>query len=98
MLKQKSRLFVCSIAFAMIAGGLITGYSYIASTVGSLGTDRDLSLPQSLLSFGPVWESRHFDLSLPITNKGVAPVEVLDIKASCACVSLSPRAFKLAPG
>ncbi|MCH8045203.1 MAG: DUF1573 domain-containing protein, partial [Planctomycetes bacterium] len=50
------------------------------------------------LDFGEVWVQDKFQWTLPITNTSSEPVEVLEFRSSCNCLSIEPKTLVLAPG
>jgi Protein of unknown function (DUF1573) len=57
-----------------------------------------LSPSRAATDFGEAWEDQRFAWKLPLTNTTPETVRVLDISASCMCVSIEPQAFTLPPG
>jgi hypothetical protein len=48
--------------------------------------------------FGEAWEDQRFAWTVPLTNTSPVAVRVLDVSASCTCVSIEPRSFVVPPG
>lgn len=54
----------------------------------SSATNGSLTVRESALDVGEVWEDSGFRWDLPITNNSSVDVEILDIKAQCGCLSV----------
>lgn len=57
-----------------------------------------LSICHRSRDLGHVWERADFRWIVPILNTSLKSVDVLNVSASCACVSVSPRAFTVPAG
>lgn len=80
---------------------LATGAGLTSATVLVLGTRANtrpgLSVPESCLSLGDVWEDSSFRVILPISNSSRSPIRIDEVATSCTCTSVTPRAFTLQP-
>jgi hypothetical protein len=85
----------------------VIGVCWVAITVYVLipGKTADLKLPAaplaaepSSLLFGAVWNTDHFQWTVPVHNVSNEWVHVKRLKTSCTCTSVSPSAFTLKPG
>lgn len=82
----------------VVAAALGVGRLLQPSPAKSGGRTALLTPDRAAADFGEAWESQRFAWKLPLTNTTPETVRVLDISASCTCVSIEPQAFTLPPG
>jgi hypothetical protein len=57
-----------------------------------------LAVDTSSLDLGEVWEEPAYVHKLSVHNRSSQEAKITDVVASCGCLSVSPRAFTVAPG
>jgi len=78
-------LMACAAAFHF-------GYSQSPQANGGL------TVEARYLDFGSAWEGSRVTWKIPIKNTGSKTLQIADLKPTCNCTSVRPRAFTLEPG
>ena len=79
--------------FAAVAAlGLIAAQTRVAANASAL------TLAADGLDLGDVWPQRRFPWTVHLHNPSLQDVTVREMKSSCPCISVVPRAFTVRPG
>ncbi len=88
------------VVLSLLAIGLGTtvGVYFLSRRISEGRARPALEIAASALDFGEVWDQRSFPWTLPIRNASNEPVEVLEFKTSCGCLSVEPESLVVPPG
>ena len=83
-------------AFAVLLIACVLGAFF--GSKATLQPHGGLQIDEEYLDFGDVLEQKDYELILPIRNRSLQPITILDIETSCHCTVVELKSLTIKPG